>query len=203
MSIPYKHSLLRGNNDIRLLELYPDSACSPIRGRLIHTSLQDAHAYEALSYAWGTDDKFHYLQLDSGFVAVTPSLHSALQLLRQKVSSRIIWADALYIDQDNNREKSHQVKLMSRIYQTAWRTIIFLGGGEDDHTGLSDKAFQLVHSIKEADFGDSPPLYITDAECTEKGLPQLKSPEWRVWNTMLELPWFCRLWVVQECVVAN
>lgn len=48
---------------------------------------------------------------------VTYNLEVALQQLRHAERERILWVDALCINQENDLEKSEQVRPMGRIYK--------------------------------------------------------------------------------------
>lgn len=48
--------------------------------------------------------------------AVTQNLHAALKRLRLQHQSRLLWVDAICINQDDTSEKSFQVAMMSEIY---------------------------------------------------------------------------------------
>jgi Heterokaryon incompatibility protein (HET) len=63
-------------------------------------------------------------------IQTTTNLVSALRHLRKSNESRLIWTDALCINQGDSKEKTHQVKLMSDIYRTAHRCLLWLGDFE-------------------------------------------------------------------------
>ncbi|KAF2108132.1 heterokaryon incompatibility protein-domain-containing protein, partial [Lophiotrema nucula] len=83
--------------------------------------------YEALSYAWGTSLVPHKIIVDGAPFYVTSNLYSALYELRQMERDRIIWIDAVCINQSDNIEKSTQVQMMRSIYSKASKTIVWLG----------------------------------------------------------------------------
>lgn len=162
---------------------------------IVHHSLADSPAHEALSYVWGdpaiTED-IHILaqspaaleiwstetqeaiqgppiepivpEHHSGDVAVsadgsshdgshityickvTTNLKSALQHLRTPTMPRMIWIDALCINQEDDAERGHQVRQMDQIYRNCSRVCIWLGDAEDD----SDLAMELINSIRES-----------------------------------------------------
>ncbi|KAE9363214.1 hypothetical protein N431DRAFT_306353, partial [Stipitochalara longipes BDJ] len=53
----------------------------------------------------------------------TANLETALRHLRQKDTARILWVDALSVNQADLKEREQRVKLMTRIYTQA-RTVI-------------------------------------------------------------------------------
>ncbi|KAI1842657.1 hypothetical protein JX266_011119 [Neoarthrinium moseri] len=112
-------SLLEGN--IRLLRLIPyRDKDAPIQCELFdYPSLErdeGSHLYEALSYAWGSSNKPQCIWIGSFKVPVTASLHSALRHMRDRYLERILWADAICIDQINAEELNKQVEIMAIIY---------------------------------------------------------------------------------------
>ncbi|KAM5354574.1 hypothetical protein ACJ41O_001221 [Fusarium nematophilum] len=88
---------------------------------------EDIMPYEALSYAWGDKGHREAVIVDDHVIFITRSLYDALQYLRMPSEDRILWIDALCIDQNNIIERGHQVGHMSGIYGKAERAIIWLG----------------------------------------------------------------------------
>jgi hypothetical protein len=86
---------------IRLIELYPSKALqSPLECRLLAVPLSSCPAYEALSYCWGSSDPADQTECESGaFISVTESCASALYQLRDVQASRLLWIDAVSINQ--------------------------------------------------------------------------------------------------------
>jgi Heterokaryon incompatibility protein (HET) len=46
-----------------------------------------------------------------------------------------IWIDALCIDQQNNSERNHQVRVMGKIYEMAIEVLVWLGCSADNPDG--------------------------------------------------------------------
>lgn len=116
---------------IRLLALRPGYGNEDLEGELYHAPLDSTEKYEALSYVWGSDNRSWSLKLPDGVLPITESLHSLLRRLRCP-EKRWIWVDAVRINQDDNAEKSQQVRLMQRIHSTASLVIVDLGEVADD-----------------------------------------------------------------------
>jgi hypothetical protein len=99
--------------------------------------------YTCLSYVWGVDppgtQKPIIVCLGTQ-LEVSINCHSALQRLRTMLGGFTIWIDAICINQENPREKSHQVAMMGRIYSAAKTVYIWLGDG----TPASDKAMNYM-----------------------------------------------------------
>lgn len=137
-SQPFKP--LTNPREIRLLHLSP--AAEPnatLSGKLQHANLDDNPVYEALSYEWGNPEKTHIFSLDDATtISITESLHHALRDIRHESPSqadRIIWADAICINQDDISERQQQVSMMGSIYRQAQRVITYIGP-EGDKSSL-------------------------------------------------------------------
>jgi hypothetical protein len=111
----YRYSPLPDDN-IRLLCLLPNaSEAEPLQCKLLDYNLQNSsgrtHFYDALSYVWGdpNDTRPIYIVEDESpgkdELQVTTNLYTALSHLRNCFFQRIIWVDALCINQKNGKEK--------------------------------------------------------------------------------------------------
>lgn len=68
--------------------------------------------YDALSYEWGDSTSTTFsIVVDGVEVSVRENLWWALWYLRQADKVRVMWIDALCIDQNNLKERNHQVCL--------------------------------------------------------------------------------------------
>ncbi|KAI2617197.1 heterokaryon incompatibility protein-domain-containing protein [Hypoxylon sp. NC1633] len=81
-------------------------------------------SYEALSYTWDS----------SGSRAVHIAVKDILRCLRYADKPRVMWIDALCINQNDEVEKGPQVARMGRIYRSAHRTSISVGKEENAST---------------------------------------------------------------------
>lgn len=148
-------NLSPNSRQIRLLKLLPaKSLDDDIRCTIFHTSLDDSPSYEALSYVWGSEDnpssifvRYHpqYIagasqqheaedrdtSLDHCLqLGVTHNLHDALRHIRLPGLERIMWVDAICINQKQDSEKNHQVNLMRQIYLASNQVVLRLGKRE-------------------------------------------------------------------------
>ncbi|KAF1817380.1 heterokaryon incompatibility, partial [Eremomyces bilateralis CBS 781.70] len=87
--------------------------------------------YEAISYVWGAAEHSTKVIVNNERVKVRQNLHLALQSLRYQDSARTVWVDAICINQNNNKERSHQVDLMRNIYQGADQVVVWLGASAE------------------------------------------------------------------------
>ncbi|KAJ6274101.1 heterokaryon incompatibility protein-domain-containing protein, partial [Bipolaris maydis] len=178
---------------IRLLLLLPGDRDSTIQCSLsVSTMGNSLGAYEALSYVWGSPATTDTVILDGRPVLVTPNLQYALRCLRYKTSSRLLWVDALCIDQKSTEEKSVQVPRMWAVFTFCRRALIFLGDESDD----SGRALHLLHMISQ--------LQPTDLDTMAKmvGDRSLAS-SWNALSKLAQRPWWGRAWIIQEYAVAT
>lgn len=86
--------------------------------------------YEALSYSWGppsSEGEQQYILCHGKKLAVSENCISALYHLRQKYCDRLLWIDAICIDQTSIEDKNQQLQVMGLIYEKAAKVIVWLG----------------------------------------------------------------------------
>lgn len=105
--------------EIRLLELVPGNFEDALICNLKVTSLQESSHYEALSYVWGDPKETEEITICNQLYRARKTLARALRHLRKQDETRILWVDAVCIDQENLEERNQQVKLMGQIYRQA------------------------------------------------------------------------------------
>jgi hypothetical protein len=92
------------------------------------------------------------------------------------VLERILWVDAVCIDQQNDDEKAHQVASMASIYARANRVIVWLG--DDTYGGdVALEALRVANSKASS--------YRIQGDGQERDLIL----------HLLQNPWFERMWV--------
>lgn len=77
---------------------------------------------------------------------VTTNLHTALHYLRYERQDKILWIDAICIDQSNKREVGDQIGQMRHIYGNAERVLIWLG----QVSGILDVVFDSLMRLHKA-----------------------------------------------------
>jgi hypothetical protein len=200
----YKYSKLRYPKSIRIIILepaimYPD----PLRCRFEQDTYVELEAkYEAISYTWGENERSYPLYLGNNrHVLITHNLNRVLRRLRYPEKRRRIWVDAVCIDQDNDEEKAHQIPLMVDIFRSASRVIAWLdsdGAGTEGITALQHWSRHRGKAINQM----QPQSLVAQATLDEGAnntLPlRLRTIE--SVQLLLQLPWFNRLWIIQEVV---
>ena len=98
--------------EIRLLHLQPRAVAGDeitCTLRLADLDTKDCE-YEALSYEWGiATNRIFTVVINEEEVTVMENLWWALWYLRADEGERVIWVDALCINQNSEHEKNHQV----------------------------------------------------------------------------------------------
>ena len=118
------------DREIRVIALLPGQWSETIRCVLTVVSLGKRPSYQALSYVWGDPSIQHEILVNQQHFPVTHNLHLALRRLRDTSAVRMIWIDALCINQENVDERNQQVRLMGDIYRKASEVLIWLGDDE-------------------------------------------------------------------------
>jgi hypothetical protein len=154
--------LLPGLDKIRLLRLLPhEDEDAPLQCQLFNYTLQDSgrrmHPYDALSYVWGDSAIPKSISIDKHKLPVTVNLHGALSRLRYRSIERVLWVDAVCVNQNNASEKEQQIRSMAKIYALASRVVVWLGDAAED----SDQALEeirLVGGLKKSSNSSSPKM---------------------------------------------
>jgi hypothetical protein len=140
---------------VRLIELLPGSATDPVVTRLSIHELEYSQDYEAISYVWGDTKNRKFIKCNGSTLSITATLEAAFRRLRYRDHSRIVWADAICINQGNVRERSHHVSFMDRIYRRAQRTLVHMGkdvdGGAGNVADLVDEHVERMSKYKSID----------------------------------------------------
>lgn len=151
--VAYQYQRLQGEGVIRILPLEP-SPCKEdqLCGTFLLVPLDQAPDFEALSFVWGEATSEGLFRIHEGDVKIRANLDAALRRLRQLDRPRLVWADAICIDQEDNLEKSSQVQMMADIYRKAKTTIAWFGPG--DKEGHAETAL-----CKRSTIADSAPMF--------------------------------------------
>jgi hypothetical protein len=118
----------RAQSWIRVFRLEPGAFGDPIYGRLTVEELNRAKRFDALSYSCGPPVLGRTITVNNtpGF-RITQNLWNALQRVRMQDGERRLWVDAICIDQEDEREKSSQVRHMHAVYSRAREVCVYFG----------------------------------------------------------------------------
>lgn len=210
-SISYR-SLTMVEREIRLLRIdaKPSSnANENLKCSIEHITLgPQAPPYAAISYCWGPNTNQAVMNIDGRDVKVPHSAESTLRYLAQE-PGELIWIDAVCINQQDNVEKGRQVAMMKDIYTGAKEVRIWLGNLDNDVVVKAINSarsiyHQCMHETNDlADlqlrlYGTGP---VMGFKYSDKALPE--KCDWKALQALYSLPWFTRLWVVQEVALAR
>jgi hypothetical protein len=144
-------------DEIRLVTLLPQSAGLPIFCNMSHVSLESEPIYEALSYTWGAREALTTISFNDRTMVVRRNLWMALSHLRHLTEPRVLWIDAICIDQSNNDERRSQVSKMFKIYEQASMVAVVIA---------LLKAWRLLPSLRA--IGDLARTYLRRTRSTQQ-----------------------------------
>ncbi|PMD38576.1 HET-domain-containing protein [Hyaloscypha variabilis F] len=144
----------------------------------------------------------------SSTFSVSSNLHSALLRLRLRSEARVLWIDAICINQADNDEKSIQIRKMGSIYSNAQRVVVWLGP-ESDHTRRAIDALDHLgrQVVWDPESGRISQARDCDPDCKEwyhRNHTLLYDVD--TWSGIADLvnrPWYTRVWIWQEILLAN
>lgn len=190
----YQYEPLITEDAVRILVLEAaDEFESPLRcsiiqrGRDSQSRSASGCEYSAVSYTWGDCELSHQLFVRHDAQSwhclhITASVDSLLRHLRVPYKPKLLWIDAICLDQKDETEKTQQIPLMGRIYSDAKRVHIWLGDTEVEEAA---RAFAVIRS----------------AEREEQ--PKFDEAETMCLTGFFTRPWFTRRWIVQEAVFSH
>lgn len=185
-----------------------------IRCDLFHASnydAEDAIEYEALSYTWGDTKRSNLMEINSKRFYVTDNLLEALQHLRYEAEDRILWIDAICINQSNPSERGHQVQQMPAIYENASQVIFWLGTATPDTDLVFTRMQQFERQTLNYPCGQWAPkddrwhFIWSSIELLEQERKDsdIRARHYSAFAHLLSQPWFRRVWIVQEVAKAR
>lgn len=180
--------------EIRLAKILPEQPRKGLRCALLHTQLDAALSYGALSYAWGDDSRGYTIWLNDRAFRVTENLYQALCGLRSSTCD-LFWVDAICIDQTNISERNSQVLLMRKIFERARMVTVWLNRPEMSYF----TAFRFAEKLAT--------FYTSSGAITQRDLEEIVRVEryrdWTALYSLLSNRWWSRIWVVQEVAVSK
>ncbi|KAJ1323673.1 HET domain-containing protein [Microdochium nivale] len=178
-------------------------------------SLNDKPKFVALSYVWGDDSVKKKISVEGVAELVTRNLYDALCWYRDWKPDVSIWADAICINQTDLDEKSHQIRLMSRVYSQATKVVCWLGPSSTRLDSFLSWGNRLTNHWNRSALANavSKAMWRVGFVARFSSWGGLKSGRLRRLlieaqayngeNDFSGLPYFERLWTFQECVLAE
>lgn len=162
-------------------------------------------AYETISYVWGDATVRGTILLDNVTLDVPKSSETVLRRMRLPKRDRIVWIDAMCINQTDVEERNQQVAMMADIYGNTAKDLIWLG-----HPPRASEAAQATRSVAEVayDFGK----HLQDGKRFVDAVLDVQTGRWKFPDAserrpvtlitrfmspllrLFESAWFTRLW---------
>ncbi|KAL2063514.1 hypothetical protein VTL71DRAFT_5319 [Oculimacula yallundae] len=187
-----EYSPLQFSDEIRLLILLPPPPGpeSKPEWQIKHARLSENPRYEALSYVW---DQCPAMEEGAPSQNPATNLTRALEHLRRvaEPDGRVLWIDALCINQNDVDERNHQVTQMGEIYSHAETVILWLGDGQS-------ASVLAIRSLSES----SSDYWNVSSDNTDAAswttLPILMA-----FRALCRQKYWTRLWIIQEVLLAT
>jgi hypothetical protein len=212
----FRHERLKlSGNFMRLLQIQGGTKKDAISLRITQYSVRRLPKYAAISYTWGPTPKHVKASSAAGSIAADPytrlirvngrpfrirvNLWNLLYHLRQRGEARFLWVDALCIDQENLEERNFHVFRMSKVYENADKTIVWLGLPSEDRRQA--RVLEFFHEM----------AAFARKQSTEMGIRMFREKYLndglaQRWANILELcrgTYWTRTWIIQEFVQAS
>jgi hypothetical protein len=161
--IPHRYQPLQYHHDcVPILTLHSSlNDSDPIIYTIQHARLsQGSLEYEAVSYTWGNVTPKKTIQFNDSRreMLVGENCHNALRRLRLRHMNRLLWIDAICINQKNLAERARQVRIMNIIFSCAFNVVVILSDRVSNTGALFDElaAVETLLSLGE-EFNQHPP----------------------------------------------
>jgi len=192
----YKYEKL-GPQEIRILQISRDPISDKVKYTLRHVPFEDGVTYTALSYTWGNQHGTP-IMLDGCQFPIGKNLSKVLHRLYKETEDGediLVWIDAICINQQDEVEKSTQVRRMKEIYEQSKQVIVWLGEEAEDSgyamgaIGQVDRRWATRTSLSAAD--------------RQLLAPNLDHRSTKAIHDLFRRPWWNRVWIIQEATCAN
>lgn len=203
-NITLTYPQLSENEKTRLIILEPGEPTDALRCHFKHVCSLKDHEYEELSYVWGEESSDHTIQCSGMKIQITANLDDALRQLRYTDRTRLLWVDAISINQKDLVERSHQVRIMREIYANAAQVVIWLGRVAEGDA----RAFSSLQALKSVLIGQNDSWFLVrlgwyrdkNGRVFSGGAHRsmVTDIEYEHLVTLLRREWFRRTWVIQE-----
>lgn len=210
------HQPLEHADSIRILELVRfDPSKGQLLGRLITTRLTHRPNFIAMSHVWGIGSLNKSILLaDELSQPISEALFNGLKELSSRADNILVWVDLICIRQGDLQEKEQQISLMGRIYSQAREVVAWLG---DAHSGIGTgiKLLRVLGELEDEEPGSNNQHNQTEfrrlfQELAEdisvdslENLFDFRNVAWQGAISLVQRPWFSRLWVVQEVALSR
>ena len=205
------------SHETRLLQVQKSvDESATITLALRHASLDHGQSFNALSYTWGDESPTTQIAIHDGvslsFVSVRRTLFEFLKEARQSAepwSLEWIWIDQISINQNDHSERCHQVGQMRRLYTIAQATLVWpFSWSESSLEARQNILARYPVDLNVLICGNSTQGLTTKQSSVKKGIlhsdePLLNYFTYSLYVQLLTTPYWKRLWIIQEIVLAS
>ncbi|EPE33781.1 hypothetical protein GLAREA_06794 [Glarea lozoyensis ATCC 20868] len=188
--------LNNNSEEFRTVTLQPGNFEDEVECLLNTVSAIDqlSNRYEALSYVWRSPESTTAIKLNGKTHQVTKNLESALRHLRYIKHPRVLWVDAISINQDDIEERNREVTRMGQIYSQAAGVDAWLGESFEN-SNLALDAFGVFPTSMDVHWRPHENEALQNLVCDEATMDAL--------SKLFKRPWWHRMWIVQEATLAK
>jgi hypothetical protein len=173
---------------------------------------------------WGDAKERTPVQINNQTLRIGNNLRKALLNLRNLKDPRVLWVDAICINQEDDDERSAQVAIMGDIYRQAKRTVIWLRDHIEGTTVSTKKALSMLQDLADEAIslgqvdesapieklqGPQPMVHLANFPVSKVGRSTLTSKLFDRYQYdvsvqhILECQWWYRAWITQEILLAS
>ena len=209
-SEPYQYTSLKAGQ-FRLLSIFLE----PVTGFLtcnldVRDLASSKRGYKAISYCWGNHVPTNRLLCSNGqSLLVTKSAAEILEFIVPQNPTEFFWIDQLCINQADLSERSAQVSIMAQIYSSTKQVIAWLGRGDKSSESAVSFVETLFGEIEDMERKNRSPTLVpflmslsVSANILNMPVQMRASQRWKALSQLLSNPWFERMWVMQEVIMA-
>ena len=169
--------------------------------KFTEVSLDDLpSSYTAISYCWGDPSPSDTIWIgEDRYLEINTSASEILRVIAAEKTDRYYWIDAICIDQKDLEDKNRQVPLMGKVYASAEKVIAWLGPAANNSDDAIEFIDHLHNTLTEMRQQDPAPKIQSLPDRPGCGHP---SASWIALAHLLERPWFQRMWIIQEVILA-
>ena len=203
ISAIYERHPLANSNDTRVLEILPSNSqdlSDIISCRLSVISLDPPPEYRAVSYVWGDPNVNRTILVDGKSFIVRLNIWNFLMQMREDGDRDALWIDAICINQQDLKERGHQVAVMGQIYSKAAEVRVWLGIDPMPLESMTDVDWPMLS------FGPIQKQSITSKLYRRRQKRELRKLTGELLEMIAKLrrnEYWSRIWVVQEYAMAR
>lgn len=183
-------------DEFRLLCLSAtEDANSPVHVTLEVVQQHDCPEYETVSYTWGGEDgdstpsRPIFVGPYWDILLQSKNCWDMLRYLQPRRGIRMVWVDAICINQNDMEERAQQVAKMGTIYRDSSRVFVYLGS-DIVSADTSKRRYPSRHGLHQFDH-------------TMNGKIGRKGAITTTLKKLLTRRYFSRVWVIQELVLSR